>query len=35
MAAGEMREIHMIGTPAERQARAASRDVAPQPLAHA
>jgi hypothetical protein len=31
--AGEMREIHMVGRPADRQARAATRDVAPQALA--
>jgi hypothetical protein len=28
-----MRELHMVGKPADRQARAAARDVAPQALA--
>jgi hypothetical protein len=32
LAAGEMRELHLGGKPAERQARAAARDVAPQAL---
>jgi hypothetical protein len=35
LAAGEMRDLHMIGRPEERPARAAARDVAPQPLQHA
>ena len=29
---GEMREVHLVGKPAERQARAAARDVAPRRL---
>jgi len=32
IAPGEMREVHLLGTPAERQAKAAARDVAPQAL---
>jgi glycogen debranching enzyme len=35
LGAGEMREIHIIGKPEERPARAAARDIAPQPLQHA
>jgi glycogen debranching enzyme len=35
LAAGELRELHIVGRPAERPARAAARDVAPQPLQHA
>jgi hypothetical protein len=34
LAAGEMRDLHIIGRPEERPARAAARDVAPQPLQH-
>ncbi len=30
--AGEMREVNMVGEPADRQARAAARDVRPQAL---
>jgi hypothetical protein len=33
MQAGELRELHMLGRPADRKARAASRDVKPQALA--
>jgi glycogen debranching enzyme len=33
--AGELRELHMIGRPTDRQARAARRDVAPAALQHA
>jgi hypothetical protein len=33
-AAGELIELHFLGKPAERPARAAARDVAPQPLQH-
>ena len=34
LAAGELTELHFLGKPAEREARAATRDVAPQPLQH-
>jgi hypothetical protein len=33
IAAGDLREVHLVGKPADRQARAAARDVAPQALA--
>jgi len=33
LAPGEVHELHMVGRPADRQARAAARDVAPQALA--
>jgi mannosylglycerate hydrolase MGH1-like protein len=32
--AGELHELHLLGKPADRKARAAARDVAPQPLQH-
>ena len=34
LAAGELRELHIVGKPEERPARAAARDVAPRPLEH-
>ncbi len=34
LAAGEMHELHIVGKPAERQARAAARDIEPKPLQH-
>ncbi len=33
LSAGEMRELHLVGEPADRQARAAARDMVPQALA--
>ena len=32
--AGELHELHLLGKPADRKARAATRDVAPQSLQH-
>lgn len=34
MGAGELHELHLVGKPADRRARAATRDVAPQTLQH-
>jgi hypothetical protein len=34
LGAGELRELHLLGKPADRRAKAASRDVAPQTLQH-
>jgi hypothetical protein len=35
LAPGELKELHLVGKPKERQARAAARDVEPQTLQHA